>query len=97
MALLIKELWVPASTEEGTEFRECVVISMFKASMSQSFDKEIISTEQMFAICYYPKTGEIVETPINICIIKTLYDDKNSEYKNFSAPEKDGAAGEENR
>lgn len=96
MALLIREMWAKAETEEGVEWKHVTVISMYKANMSRTFDKETISSEQMFAICYYPATGEIVELPINECVIKELYDEKTRNVQTFSAPEESGAKGREN-
>jgi hypothetical protein len=85
MSLKIEELWVPVDIDGELEWKECVVISLYKASMQRANKDESISTEQMFAICYYPVTGEIIETPINETIIKILKDE-TGKLTNFSAP-----------
>jgi hypothetical protein len=96
MGLLIREMWAKRETPDGEEWRHVMVVSMYKVSMSRTFDKETISSEQMFAICYYPTTGEILELPINECVIKELYDEKTRNVQTFGAPEESGAKGREN-
>ncbi len=87
MALMIREIWVKAETEEGAEFREVHVISLYKATMGHSQDGQSISTEQMFVVGFYPVTGELVEVPLNETIIKTIQNEKTGEFKTFSKPE----------
>ena len=95
--MLIKELWIRREADGEITWDECVVISLYKASMGSSNGKESLTTEQMMALCYYPITGEIIEYPLNECIIKTLEDEKNKSVKTFSCPEEGGTGRKENR
>lgn len=83
MSLIIKELWIK---NQESEWKPVQVISLYKAALSRGDGNEVISTEQMFAICYYETTGEIIEVPLNESIIKTLEDGKNRKSQSFSAP-----------
>lgn len=89
MSIIIKEVWAPVEVDGKTEWRDCIVISLFKASMSRSIKDETISTEQMFAIAYYPLTGEIIELPLNELIIKVLCNTETNIIKNFNKPKEE--------
>jgi hypothetical protein len=81
----IKELWIKNSVRET--FEAVKVISTYKASFSQTKDGITDSSEQIMAICYFEETGEILEYPLNDCIIKTLYYEKGGEPLCFSQPD----------
>lgn len=90
MSLRIEELWIQRETEEGKpEWKACTVISLFKSNVSQTIDKESVSSEQMFALCYYPETGEIIESPLNLCVIKRLLNEKTKKFVDFGSPDND--------
>lgn len=103
----IKELWVLNSEKE--EYEAVVVLSTYKASFSRS-ENPIdasgssigvmqVSSEQIMALCYYPETGEIIEYPLNECIIKELnYGTKESgKSVSFSKPDFESEERRENR
>ena len=99
MSLEIKRLWADTSKPfEDQDWKEVVVISIFKSMVTVTSDNVTQGAEQLFALGYYPETGELVEQPLNECIIKELYDKESRNVTNFSAPViKTGAAGKEDR
>ena len=98
MSLIIREVWALYEQEDKEpEYRPLTVISMFKAVIMQSQEKESMSTEIMRALCFYEDTGEIVDIAIGETFIKTLTDEKDRKLKTFSSPTATGGAGKENR
>ena len=92
MERTIKEIWVKNLVRE--EYQAVNVISTYKASFSSTENGVTTSSEQIVALCYFDETGEILEYPLNDCIIKSLEYEKGREPLCFSKPDYETGKGE---